>query len=80
MNCEQLVQYLSDYIDNDLDLELSEEAREHLATCRNCHIMLDTTRKTITLCQTCSPRVIPQDRREVLMNRLQSALKERMNY
>jgi anti-sigma factor RsiW len=77
MNCEQLVQYLSDYIDRDLSEELTAEARQHLATCRNCHIVLDTTRQTILLCREAGRRGIPIERRGDLFARLQQALGER---
>jgi anti-sigma factor RsiW len=77
MNCEQLIQYLSDYIDRDLNEELTTEAREHLATCRNCHIVLDTTRQTILLCKEAGRRGIPVERRADLFARLQHALAER---
>lgn len=49
MQCEELISYLSDYIDGDLDEELAEAAREHLATCENCSVVLDSTQKTIAL-------------------------------
>jgi anti-sigma factor RsiW len=76
MNCEQLVRYLSDYIDRDLSEELTEEARQHLATCRNCHIVLDTTRQTILLCREAGRQGIPVERRADLFARLQKALAE----
>jgi len=45
MKCEDLLQYLSDYIDQELDEELTAEAQEHLATCHNCRVVLDTTQQ-----------------------------------
>jgi anti-sigma factor RsiW len=77
MNCEQLLQYLSDYIDHNLNEELTLEARKHLETCHNCHVILDTTQKTITLCRASGRCIIPSERRMALFNRLQSALNER---
>jgi len=77
MNCEQLIQYLSDYIDRNLSEELAQEARQHLATCRNCHIVLDTTRQTIQLCKGAGRQGIPVERRADLFARLQNALAER---
>ncbi len=49
MQCEELITYLSDYIDSELDEALSEAAREHLATCENCSVVLNSTQKTIAL-------------------------------
>ncbi|PJF22043.1 MAG: hypothetical protein CUN56_07965 [Phototrophicales bacterium] len=47
LTCEDLVRYLSDYIDGDLDPQLTEAAKQHLATCQNCRIVLDSTQRTI---------------------------------
>lgn len=77
MNCEQLVQYLSDYIDHNLSEELTAEARQHLATCHRCHVVLDTTQQTILLYKEIGRQGIPIDRRSVLFQRLQESLARR---
>jgi len=71
MECNQLVQYLSDYIDQNLEEELVEAAQEHLATCQNCRVVLDTTQKTIFLYREQGKRTIPADRRQRLFDQLQ---------
>lgn len=76
MECEELIQYLSDYIDRELDEELREDAQEHLATCHNCRVVLDTTQKMIFLYRATGRRSIPADRRGALFARLQKALGE----
>ena len=77
MNCEELVRYLSDYIDNNLDDALRADAEEHLRTCRNCHVVLDSTRKTILIYKEVGQQPIPASRREDLFARLQSSLEAR---
>jgi predicted anti-sigma-YlaC factor YlaD len=77
MNCEQLVTYLSDYIDNNLDEELTAQAHEHLATCQNCHIVLDTTRRTISLYREQGQAPMPPVRRDRLFETLQAAFANR---
>ena len=49
MDCKQLVDYLSDYIDHNLSEELTAEAQEHLRTCPNCHVVLSSTEQMIRL-------------------------------
>lgn len=71
MECNDLVQYLSDYIDQNLEEELVEAAQEHLATCQNCRVVLDTTQKTIFLYREQGKRTIPADRRQRLFDQLQ---------
>ena len=77
MNCEELIHYLSDYIDNGLTETLRVDAEEHLATCRNCHVVLDTTRQTIVLFKEAQREGIPVDRRSVLFGQLEKALAAR---
>jgi predicted anti-sigma-YlaC factor YlaD len=74
MNCEELVLYLSDYIDRELDEDLLAEAQEHLATCHNCRILLDTTQQTILLSRQVTRKTIPVSRRADLFRRLHDAL------
>lgn len=73
LTCEQLLQYLSDFIDNQLDQELNEAARRHLATCQNCKVVLNTTQKTITLAGETTQRTIPADRRQKLFADLEKS-------
>lgn len=71
MSCEELLAYLSDYIDNDLDEDLNAEAQAHLQTCHNCRVVLDTTQHTIALHRLHGRQVIPAARRERLFSQLQ---------
>lgn len=73
MKCDELLDYLSDYIDRDLDEELTAEAQEHLATCQNCRVVLDTTQQTIFLFREQGRRAIPAERRQRLFDQLQEA-------
>ncbi|MBK8988509.1 MAG: zf-HC2 domain-containing protein [Chloroflexi bacterium] len=73
MTCDELISYLSDYIDQNLDEELTAAAQEHLATCQNCRVVLDTTRQTIILFKKQCQRTIPMGRRQQLFNTLQAA-------
>ena len=73
MNCEELLQYLSDYIDQDLDEDLTAAAQEHLETCHNCRVVLDTTQQTIFLFREQGQRTIPAARRQRLFDQLQEA-------
>lgn len=77
MTCAELIRYLSDYIDQNLDEALTAEAEAHLATCQNCHVVLNTTQKTIALYKQSGRQVIPAERRTALFARLQAALPPR---
>jgi predicted anti-sigma-YlaC factor YlaD len=69
--CRQLLFYLSDYIDGDLDQSLCGEIEQHLQGCRNCRIVVDTMKKTIELYQdTQEDAQMPDDVRRRLFARL----------
>ena len=77
MKCDEMIRLLSEYIDQELDEELREEARCHLAECDNCRVVLDTTQKTILLYRNESRKVIPATRRGPLFERLKKAIEEK---
>lgn len=78
MDCNTLIKYLSDYIDNDLDEELTAAAREHLATCPNCRVVLDSTQQMLLLYQDQQhKRVIPASRRKKLYNQIAAIFDEK---
>lgn len=73
MKCEDLVTYLSDYIDHNLSDELTSEAEAHLATCHNCRVVLNTTQQTISLYQKRGVQTMPTVKRDALYKKLKSA-------
>jgi hypothetical protein len=80
MNCEELISYLSDYIDQNLDEDIMEAAREHLRTCKNCYIVLDSTQKTIMLYRLQKAELrIPGQRQQKLFDEITAAFSRRTN-
>lgn len=49
VECKSLLESLSDYVDGTLNEELCEEIQRHIDECQNCHIVVDTQRKTVSL-------------------------------
>lgn len=78
LTCEQLLDYLSDYIDNQLDADLTQAAQEHLATCDNCRVVLTSTQQMILLYrEQGKQRVIPADRQQSLYQQLKVAFEQK---
>ncbi len=77
MTCEEVAQYLSDYIDDELDEPLNAAAREHLMTCPHCHILLDTMQDTITLCREGTRRVIPEASQKRIFGEIKAGFQKR---
>ncbi|TMQ69726.1 MAG: zf-HC2 domain-containing protein [Candidatus Eisenbacteria bacterium] len=51
MNCQELLEQLGDYLDEEARQELCREIEEHLERCHDCRLVVDKTRKTIVLYQ-----------------------------
>lgn len=59
--CQEILDRMSDYVDGELEASLCAELEAHLAGCRNCRVMVDTMRKTITLYHAQPPAELPSD-------------------
>ncbi|MGH9580216.1 MAG: anti-sigma factor family protein [Terriglobales bacterium] len=49
INCDQVLNEISNYIDGDLDPVLRAEIEKHLAQCRHCCAAYDSTRNIVVL-------------------------------
>ncbi len=49
LNCRHVWDQISDYIDGSVAPELREAIEEHLAHCRHCAAVLDSTRNILVL-------------------------------
>lgn len=77
MTCEELIAHLSNYIDHEMEADLIAEVQEHIAHCRNCRVVLDTTQRLIVLVHEEGQRVIPANQRSALFDRLHRIFLER---
>ena len=69
--CKSLLGSLSDYIDGDLQKELCAEIEEHMKTCENCRVVVNTLKKTVELYEKNSENAeLPGDVRERLFAKL----------
>lgn len=55
MNCQELLEQLGDYLDEEARQDLCREIEVHLERCHDCRIVVDKTRKTIVLYQAGQP-------------------------
>jgi anti-sigma factor RsiW len=59
MHCKDLLEILADYVDGDLDESLCIDIEEHLKQCDPCRVVVDVSRKTVTLFKENLPYEIP---------------------
>jgi predicted anti-sigma-YlaC factor YlaD len=62
MECRDVLERISDYLDLDpeSELELAERLEGHLADCTNCRVYVDTVRRTISLYRAETPPDCPE--------------------
>ena len=70
LSCQEVLEQLSEYLDEDLRAELCAEIESHLKACHHCKAEVDTIRLTIHLYRT--DEVVPQP--ITLSDRLRAAL------
>ena len=78
MTCEELLQALNQYIDDDnLALAQCEDFAKHLAGCNPCQVVVDNIRKTITLYKAGEPYPMPAEFQDRLKLALQKKWQEK---
>jgi anti-sigma factor RsiW len=77
VTCQELVARLSDYIDGVLEPSLVADVERHVATCHGCHVVLDTTQCTILLARAARTTALAEDRRRLLLAKLEAACRAR---
>ena len=58
MDCNEVMDQLSEYLDEDARAELCRVIEEHMAGCPHCRVYVDSVKKTIVLYQADSDRKI----------------------
>jgi predicted anti-sigma-YlaC factor YlaD len=59
VNCKEVLDQLSDFVDEEARADLCRAIEEHLARCGGCKIVVDTVKKTIMLYHTDGPAEAP---------------------
>jgi predicted anti-sigma-YlaC factor YlaD len=76
MDCKEVLANLSDYVEGDASAELRKAIESHLARCRRCRVVLDTTRRTLKLVLDAEPFEVPLAVSARLYLRLEKVLAE----
>ena len=71
--CSKYIQDIAGYIDGEIDETLCTQLEEHLKTCNNCRLMVDSLKQTVVLCREGKKESLPKE----IESKLNSALKER---
>ena len=67
MNCSQIVELITDYLEDAMPLELRARVESHLADCDGCTAYLDQYRTTIRLTGMLTDEQVAPEVREALL-------------
>jgi len=66
VKCKQFLEELTDYLDGKISENLKAELDEHLHWCHECHVVMNTTKKTIEIYRDNQVYELPEDLRSRL--------------
>jgi anti-sigma factor RsiW len=76
MECKDVLANLSNYVDGDVSAELRAALEEHIAKCRRCRVVFDTTEKTLKIICDVKPFEVPLAVSARLYTRLEKVLSD----
>ncbi len=75
-NCGDVIAQLAGFLDQQLPAELRHQIEHHLAECRTCTAIYDSTRKTIRITTESHTFEIPEDASGRLIARIMARIHE----
>jgi hypothetical protein len=77
LNCNDVLENLSSYVDGDGTAEFREALEKHIAHCRRCRVIVDTTGQTLKIVTDVEPFDVPLSVSAKLYARLEMVLAEK---
>ena len=75
ITCEEFFAEFADYLENQVSLEVRQELELHLSQCRACHVLYDSTRKTIRIVSESNSFELPQNIFDPIIDRVMAKLR-----
>ena len=61
ITCEEFFAEFADYLENQVSPEVRQELELHLSQCRACHVLYDSSRKTVKIVTESGSFELPQN-------------------
>ena len=74
MSCKEVLANLSSYVDEEVSADLRQVLEEHIAWCRRCHVIFDTTGRMVKIVLDAEPFEVPLAVSARLYTRLEEVL------
>ena len=75
ITCDEFFAEFADYLENQVSLEVRQELELHLSQCRACHVLYDSTRKTIRIVSESNSFELPQNIFDPIIDRVMAKLR-----
>ena len=75
ITCEEFFAEFADYLENQVSAEIRQELELHLSQCRACHVLYDSSRKTIKIISESKSFEVPQEVFDPVIDRVMSKLR-----
>lgn len=75
ITCDEFFAEFADYLENQVSPEVRRELELHLSQCRACHVLYDSTRKTIKIMSESDSFELPQDVFDPIIDRVMAKLR-----
>jgi hypothetical protein len=75
ITCEEFFAEFADYLENQVSPEIRQELELHLSQCRACHVLYDSTRKTVKIVSGSDSFELPQNVFDPIMDRVMAKLR-----
>lgn len=76
LDCKDVLENLSSYVDGEGSAELRQALEAHIAHCRRCWVVVDTTRQTLKIILDADPFEVPLAVSARLYARIETVLSE----
>ena len=75
ITCDEFFAEFGDYLENRVPPEVRRELEMHLAQCRACHVLYDSTRKTVKIVTDSSSFELPKDVADSITDRVMAKIR-----
>ena len=75
ITCEEFFAEFADYMENQVSPEVRQELELHLSQCSACHVLYDSSRKTVKIVTESSSFELPQSVSDPIIDRVIAKLR-----
>jgi len=75
ITCDEFFAEFGDYLENRVPPEVRQELELHLSRCRTCHVLYDSTRKTVKIVTDSSSFELPKDAADAITDRVMAKIR-----